>query len=314
MPNPDIIISTIPLREAQASTEIENIVTTNDELFRAAWQVDTEPTPATKEALRYRHALHIGIDSLAQRPLSAKTAQAVCQTLTNGPADIRSLPGTFIGNPANGQRIYTPPEGQEIINQHLAAWERYIYAQPGVDSLVKMALLHYQFEAIHPFYDGNGRTGRILNIVYLVLEGLLQLPMLCLSGYIAKHKAEYYRLLNAVTSHGAWQEWLLFMVHGVHVAARSAAEMISRLRALQEECAAQIRAAGTIAQASDMSELMLVKPYLRISDVTDTGMVKRQTAAAWLNHLVELGLVEEMKVGRTKIFIHTRALEILTRD
>ncbi|MHC9662796.1 Fic family protein [Corynebacterium diphtheriae] len=151
IPNPEILTSTIPLREARASTEIENIVTTNDELFRAAWNVDAEPTPATKEALRYNAALHAGLESIGQRPLSAKTTQIVCGTLQSDEphiAPFRSYPGTFIGNPHTQQRIYTPPEGREVIEQHLSRWERYIYSEHDVDSLVKMALLHYQFEAI----------------------------------------------------------------------------------------------------------------------------------------------------------------------
>ncbi|MBF9011492.1 Fic family protein [Corynebacterium sp. CMW7794] len=314
IPNPDIITSTIPLREARASSAIENIVTTNDELFRAAWQVDAEPTPATKEALRYSFALGAGVKSLDERPLSEKTARVVCSRLLDTEADVRSLPGTCIGNPLTQTRIYTPPEGKEVIEKHLAAWENYIYSEHDVDSLVKMALLHYQFEAIHPFYDGNGRTGRILNVLYLLQEQLLELPVLYLSGFIVEHKAEYYKRLNAVTAVGRWEEWLLFMINGVRAAAVDASDMITDLRALQETTAQEIRTAGVIAPAKEMAELMLIKPYLRIQDVMDTGLVKRQTAASWLHHLVELGILEENRVGRGKVFINHRALAVLTRD
>ncbi|WP_338128200.1 Fic/DOC family N-terminal domain-containing protein [Corynebacterium phoceense] len=314
IPNPDIITSTIPLREARASSAIENIVTTNDELFRAAWQVDAEPTPATKEALRYSFALGAGVKSLDERPLSEKTARVVCSRLLDTEADVRSLPGTFIGNPLTQTRIYTPPEGKEVIEKHLAAWENYIYSEHEVDSLVKMALLHYQFEAIHPFYDGNGRTGRILNVLYLLQEQLLELPVLYLSGFIVEHKDEYYRRLNAVTAVGRWEDWLLFMINGVRAAAVDASDMITDLRALQETTAQEIRTAGVIAPAKEMAELMLIKPYLRIQDVMDTGLVKRQTAASWLHHLVELGILEENRVGRGKVFVNHRALAVLTRD
>ena len=169
IPNPEIITSTIPLREAQASTEIENIVTTNDELFRAQWSIDLEPTPATKEALRYRDALRRGVDLIVDRPVSEKVAVEVCSTLQGGQATLRSTPGTYIGDPVTGTRAYTPPEGLDVLQRHLSAWERYIYLDHGLDPLVLMAVTHYQFEAIHPFYDGNGRTGRILNILLLSL-------------------------------------------------------------------------------------------------------------------------------------------------
>lgn len=317
IPNPEILTSTIPLREARASTEIENIVTTNDELFRAAWNVDAEPTPATKEALRYNAALHAGLESIGQRPLSAKTTQIVCGTLQSDEpriAPFRSYPGTFIGNPHTQQRIYTPPEGREVIEQHLSRWERYIYSEHDVDSLVKMALLHYQFEAIHPFADGNGRTGRILNVLYLLQEALLPFPVLYLSGYIVENKAQYYRCLNRVTTESAWEDWLLFMIHGVKAAATDAATMIADLRQIQDGITAAIRDAGVISPAKEMSEITMVRPYLRIQDVEDSGLVKRQTAATWLNHLVSIGVLSEIKRGRQRIFINDAALRVLTRE
>lgn len=317
IPNPEILTSTIPLREARASTEIENIVTTNDELFRAAWNVDAEPTPATKEALRYNAALHAGLESIGQRPLSAKTTQIVCGTLQSDEphiAPFRSYPGTFIGNPHTQQRIYTPPEGREVIEQHLSRWERYIYSEYDVDSLVKMALLHYQFEAIHPFTDGNGRTGRILNVLYLLQEALLPFPVLYLSGYIVENKAQYYRCLNPVTTESAWEDWLLFMIRGVEVAATDASTMIADLRQVQDEITAVIRDAGIISPAKEMSEITMVRPYLRIQDVEDSGLVKRQTAATWLNHLVDIGVLSETKRGRQRIFINDAALRVLTRE
>ncbi|MHC9574164.1 Fic family protein, partial [Corynebacterium diphtheriae] len=273
----------------------------NDELFRAAWNVDAEPTPATKEALRYNAALHTGLESIGQRPLSAKTTQIVCGTLQSDEphiAPFRSYPGTFIGNPHTQQRIYTPPEGREVIEQHLSRWERYIYSEHDVDSLVKMALLHYQFEAIHPFTDGNGRTGRILNVLYLLQEALLPFPVLYLSGYIVENKAQYYRCLNRVTTESAWEDWLLFMIRGVEVAATDASTMIADLRQVQDEITAVIRDAGIISPAKEMSEITMVRPYLRIQDVEDSGLVKRQTAATWLNHLVDIGVLSETKRGR----------------
>ncbi|WP_256880802.1 Fic family protein [Corynebacterium diphtheriae] len=229
-------------------------------------------------------------------------------------APFHSYPGTFIGNPHTQQRIYTPPEGREVIEQHLSRWERYIYSEHDVDSLVKMALLHYQFEAIHPFTDGNGRTGRILNVLYLLQEALLPFPVLYLSGYIVENKAQYYRCLNRVTTESAWEDWLLFMVRGVEVAATDAATMIADLRQVQDEITAVIRDAGIISPAKEMSEITMVRPYLRIQDVEDSGLVKRQTAATWLNHLVDIGVLSETKRGRQRIFINDAALRVLTRE
>lgn len=306
------ITATIPLREAQASTEIENIVTTNDELFRAAWAVDSNPSPATKEALRYSAALHRGVERLEHRPLSFKSAEEIGAILQGRKALIRDKPGTFIGDPARQTRIYTPPEGREIIERHLSAWERFIYSEQDLDPLVLMAVTHYQFEAIHPFHDGNGRTGRILNVLLLIQEGLLKLPVLYLSGYIVANKSEYYRLLRAVTEEECWEEWVLFMVRGVEEAAREAYLLIDQLRQLQEQTATEIRSLGSTAPAAELAELLMVNPYIRIQDVIDSGLAKRQTASGWLALLADSGLLREMKVGRQKIFINERALTILT--
>lgn len=312
IPNPEIITSTIPLREARASTEIENVVTTNDELFRAQWSVDPEPTPATKEALRYRDALRRGVDLIAERPVSEKVALEVCSTLQGGQATLRSMPGTYIGDPITGSRAYTPPEGIDVIQRHLSEWERYLYSDHGLDPLVLMAVTHYQFEAIHPFYDGNGRTGRILNILLLLQERVLDLPVLYLSGTIVDKKAEYYRLLRAVTTDGEWEQWILFMVNAVTQSARSTSLLIDELRALQDTTTASVREAG-VAPAAELAELLFVQPYIRISDVVDAGLAKRQTASAWLSQLVKAGILEEQKAGRSKVFLNTAALEVLTQ-
>ena len=312
IPNPEIITSTIPLREAQASTEIENIVTTNDELFRAQWSVDPEPTPATKEALRYRDALRRGVELIADRPVSEKVATEVCSILQGGQATLRSAPGTYSGDPVKGTRASTPPEGLDVLQRHLSAWERYIYSDHGLDPLVLMAVTHYQFEAIHPFYDGNGRTGRILNILLLLQEQVLALPVLYLSGTIVDNKAEYYRLLLAVTAGGKWEEWILFMVNAVTESARSTSSLIDELRSLQDATTSRVRAAG-VSPAAELAELLFVQPYIRITDVIDAGLAKRQTASMWLSQLADAGILEEQKAGRSKVFLNTAALEVLTR-
>lgn len=314
IPNPQIITTTIPLREAQASSSIENIVTTNDELFRAAWRVEGEPTAETKETLRYNDALFHGLALLKERPVSAKLAAEICSVLHGVEMGVPSLPGTYIGKPSSREHVYTPPEGKEVIEGHLAAWERFLYSEHDLDPLVLMAVAHYQFEAIHSFHDGNGRTGRILNILLLIQENTLRLPVLYLSGYIVRNKDEYYRTLRRVTTHEEWEPWLLYMVRGVEAAAREATELIDRLRAIQEGLAKDIRAAGRVASPEKLAEILMRNPYVRISDVVAEGLAQRQTASAWLVSLVELGLLREVKVGREKIFINHQALEALTGE
>ncbi|WP_426716269.1 Fic family protein [Corynebacterium auriscanis] len=312
IPNPDIITSTIPLREAQASTEIENIVTTNNELFKAEWKVDAAPSPATKEALNYKEALYWGVDSLQMRPVSEKTAIQVCSKLSGRPMQVRSTPGTYIGDPRNQLRLYTPPEGKEVIERHLSSWENFLYSDHGLDPLVLMAATHYQFEAIHPFYDGNGRTGRILNILLLMQMDVLRLPVLYLSGFIVDNKSDYYALLRRVTAEKAWEDWIRFMVRGVRESAEAATSLINELRGLQEDTSKQIRSLGITAGA-DLSSLLFVKPYVRITDLVDAGLARRQTSSMWLAQLVQAGVLEERKVGRSKVFANRKALTVLTR-
>ncbi|GAB3078694.1 Fic family protein [Corynebacterium aquatimens] len=312
IPNPDVITSTIPLREAQASTEIENIVTTNDELFRANWQIDAEPSPAAKEALRYSLALRRGVELTQKYAVSEKLAIEVCSALQGHQAQIRSTPGTFIGDPVAQKVRYTPPSGKQIIEQHLSAWERYLYSEHGLDPLVLMALAHYQFEAIHPFYDGNGRTGRILNILLLLQERVLNLPVLYMSGFIVDNKSKYYELLTGVTERGEWDNWIIFMVSAVEKSARDAREMIIDLRTAQADVEAQIRRVG-ISAAHELGNLLFEKPYVRISDLEEAKLAHRQTASVWLSKLVDAGVLEETKAGRSKVFVNTVALEILTR-
>lgn len=311
VPNPAILTDTIPIREAQASSEIENVFTTNDELFKAAWKVEAEPTSATKEALRYITALYEAVEALEQQPVSEKLAIRVCSALQGSQASIRSTPGTYIGSGVEAKPVYTPPEGKHVIEGHLAAWERYIYSAHDLHPIVLMALVHYQFEAIHPFYDGNGRTGRILNIALLMQEGALNFPVLYLSGEIVAHKSEYYRLLGEVTRHSAWEEWVLFMVGCVERSARHAVELIDALTQVQRELEEEIRLQG-IAPVKELAEVLIRNPYLRISSLVDRGLAKRQTAAKWLTQLVDSGVLRVERVGREKIFLSPQVLEVLT--
>jgi Fic family protein len=310
LPDPSLLINITPLLEAQASSEIENVVTTNDELFRAAHHALSEPeSPAVKEALRYRSALKAGFDQVNQRPLSFQTALVVASALTGAEVQVRSMPGTFIGNPVTRERTYTPPEGESVILDKLADWERFIHEHGPLDPIVVMALQHYQFEAIHPFHDGNGRTGRILNLLCLKQYGLLELPVLYLSGYFVRHKDEYYRLLRGVTEDGAWEQWVTYVANGVSESAQSTLHLAEQVLDARASLEVALRRSYPRIPAVDMADLLNRQPYARIEDVVGLGLAKRVTASRWLNELADGGLVVRQKIGRGLIFINVDLLD-----
>lgn len=311
LPDPTMLINVIPLMEAQASSEIENIVTTNDELFRAAHGAAPDLTPPVKEALRYREALSAGFRALGTRPVTTTLATEICTHIQGRPARIRDTPGTYIGNPVTKARIYTPPEGKDVILDHLSAWERFVHDDHGLDPLVVMALAHYQFEAIHPFFDGNGRTGRVLNLLLLIEMGLLDLPILYLSGHIMRHKDEYYRQLNAVTHEDAWEAWILFMLAGVESTARWTLELVDSTDDMRASMETDIRTVNPRLPASDITRLLFTQPYLRIENVVDAALAQRQTASKWLTDLADAGLIQKERAGRSVVFVNTRLLSAL---
>src|ERR1044072_10042841 len=214
IPNPSILINTLPLLEAQASSEIENIVTTTDRLFQFR-ELNAQADPATKEALRYSRALLEGYQAVQKRPLTTRTAEEICSRIKGVQMQVRRVSGTALANERSGEIIYTQPAGEDLLRSLLANWERFLHESTDPDPLIRMAVAHYQFEAIHPFTDGNGRTGRVLNSLFFIHENLLTLPILYLSRYIIQHKADYCQLLLHVTRAAAWQGWLNFMLTGV---------------------------------------------------------------------------------------------------
>ncbi|WP_026459727.1 Fic family protein [Schaalia suimastitidis] len=312
LPDPTMLINAIPLLEAQASSEIENIVTTNDELFRAAHHaLGQAATPAAKEALRYRTALRVGSESIEERPLRVRTAVEVCSTLLGYSVSVRDKEGTYIGNPATREIIYTPPTGTDVLNEHLIHWETFLHADHGIDPLVMMALQHYQFEAIHPFPDANGRTGRIINLLFLKEKGLLNYPVLYLSGYIVRNKRDYYRLLRAVTEKDEWEPWLLFMIRGCDLMAQWTLHLIEKIVALQECIENRIRETIPRAPAAELARLLFTQPYIRIDDVVAANLAQRATASTWLRALSDEQIVATERIGRSKIFINYTLLESL---
>ncbi len=314
IPNQTVLINTIPLLEAKDSSEIESIVTTTDLLFQHAQDGENQGDPATKEALRYRKALHQGFHSLRERPLSTGTAVEICRTLKGVNMDIRKVPGTQLANDRTGEVIYTPPEGEDRLRDMLANWEQFLHNQTDLDPLVRMAIGHYQFEAIHPFVDGNGRTGRVLNTLYLIHEGLLNLPILYLSRYIIAHRADYYRLLLDVTRDQAWEPWLLYMLSAVEETARWTSEKIGAIRSLSEHTAQFVREELPKTYSRELVDVIFEQPYCRINNVVDKQIAQRQAASRHLKELVSIGVLKEAQVGKEKLFIHPKLMQLLTRD
>lgn len=313
MPNQAMLINTLPLLEARASSEIENIVTTSDRLFRHM-RSEELADPATKEALRYSRALFDGFNALAQRPLSTGTAERICSTIKGADMAVRRVPGTALMNESNGAIIYTPPEGEALLRDTLANWERFLHNETDLDPLIRMAAGHYQFEAIHPFTDGNGRTGRVLNSLFLIQEGLLTLPILYLSRYIIQNKADYYRLLQQVTRDDSWEPWLLYIIKGVEETAIWTTDKIAAISVLAEHTAEYVRACLPKIYSHELVNLIFQLPYCRISNLTEAGIAKRQTASVYLKQLVDSGVLAEAETRKEKLFIHSKLLQLLTRD
>ncbi|EGC65007.1 protein adenylyltransferase Fic [Neisseria meningitidis] len=312
IPNQAMLINTLPVMEARASSEIENIVTTTDKLFQSL-QMDTErQDPATKEALQYRTALFAGYESLTSRPLCTQTAIMVCNAIKH-PYEmaIRKTGGTALKGGNSGNVVYTPPEGEETIRGKLANWERFIHESGDLDPLIIMAAAHYQFEAIHPFTDGNGRTGRILNSLLLIEKGLLDLPILYLSRYIIENRADYYRLLLGVTERQDWESWIIYILDGVADTADWTVSKIDAIRRLFEQTRQHIRTHAQGIYTHELVNLLFEQPYTRIANLEAAGIAKRQTASKYLKELLDIGVLQEIVIGRDKLFIHPRLMELL---
>lgn len=313
LPNQSLLINLLPLLEAKDSSEIENIFTTTDKLFQFS-QADNLADPATKEALSYRTALYEGYIKLKKRPLCSNTAVEICCTLKAGNMDIRKVPGTTISNQNTNKIVYTPPVGEAAIRDLLTNWENFLHAEDEIDPLVKMAVSHYQFEAIHPFHDGNGRTGRIINILYLIEQELLTLPILCLSRYIVQHKADYYRLLTSVTSDANWEEWIVFILNGVTEMARWTTNKIAAIRSLIESTSNYIQITLPKIYSHELVQTIFEQPYCRINNLVERDIAKRQTASVYLKQLVEIGVLEEMQLGKEKLFFHQKLMRLMSQD
>lgn len=315
IPNASVLVNALPLLEAQASSEIENIVTTTDKLLEFVNSPESRSAdPATKEALRYRRALFEGVRKVQKGPLTVDTAIEVCRTIKDEKLELRSKPGTTLRNTATGAVIYTPPVGQDVIRAKLANWQEFLTANSELDPLIRCAVQHYQFEAIHPFADGNGRTGRVLNILYLVQQGLLDTPILYLSRYIIRNKADYYRLLLEVTTKQSWGPWIVFMLDSIENTCGWTTEKIKAIRDLMRHTGDFIHRRTPKIYTWELVELLFKQPYCRIANVVDAGLAKRQTASVYLKSLAEIGVLRELNAGRESLFVHPKYIELLTGD
>lgn len=309
LPDQRLLINLLPMLEAKDSSRIENIVTTSDQLFQYADRAEYAD-PATKEALRYRTALYNGVHHLDTHPLCATTAIQICTTLRAVETDVRKTPGTVLRD-QHLNVVYTPPEGEDVIRHLLTNWEAFIHADDDLDPLIKMAISHYQFESIHPFPDGNGRTGRIINILYLIESGVLTQPILYLSRFILERRGEYYARLRDVTASGEWEKWILFMLEAVENTAIWTTKKIAAVRALIEITAAWIREKMPKIYSWELVQTLFAQPYCRIENLVENSIAKRQTASTYLKALVDIGILEEMIAGREKLYLNTRLLKEL---
>ena len=313
IPNQSVLVRMIGLQEAKLSSEIENIVTTNDELYRAFADETGKTDPPTKEVLRYNDALWYGIDQMKSgRPLCTSLFEEIVQIITQNTAGVRRTPGTTIVNDATKTVIYTPPDGERIIRDKLAALENFLHGADDLDPLVKMAVLHYQFEAIHPFSDGNGRTGRILNILYLLSMELLDVPVLYLSRYVIEHKSQYYTGLRQVTEQNAWEDWILFILRGIEETALATHQRIQKIRSLMHETSVKVKNDLPKIYSKDLIEVLFAQPYSKIRFLENSGIAKRDAASKYLRQLSQIGVLSPVPVGRDIYYLNKPFFDLLT--
>lgn len=312
IPNQGILINTLGLQEAKDSSEIENIVTTHDDLFKAEVLSDASPNAAAKEVQRYRQALRCGYERVRETGLvTANHIIEIQSELEQNNAGFRKLPGTALKS-SRGETVYTPPQDPADIVALMRDLERFINEPDlfAADPLIKMALIHHQFESIHPFYDGNGRTGRIVNVLYLVKEGLLDVPVLYLSSHIVRTKQDYYRLLQSVRDADKWEDWVLYMLEAVEHTAGQTIKTIHAIKAALFDYKHRIRA-GFKFYSQDLINHLFMHPYTKIEFVMRDLAVSRLTATKYMDALADEGFVQKHKVGRSNYYINLALNEIL---
>jgi len=314
IPNQLMLINAIVLQEARDSSEIENIITTQDELYKALTVNKTNISPETKEVVNYRKAIFHGFDLVKKQGfLRVNDIVSIQQKLVDNTAGIRSTPGTVLKNDNTGEIVYTPPQDKTEIIELLTNFINHFNQADDLSPLIKLAILHYQFESIHPFYDGNGRTGRILNILFLILNKLIDVPILYLSSYIIKYKPKYYRLLNQTNKTGQWEEWILFMLKAVESTSKDTITRISSIKTQLDSTIIKVQEKAPKVYRKELVELLFEQPYSKIEFVVNRLGVERKAASRYLQELESIGIVESQKVGRETIYINRELIEILKK-
>lgn len=314
IPNQGILIDTLALQEAKASSEIENIVTTQDELFQADLQLEGPDSLAAKEVALYRDALKLGYGRLLESGglITNHMLIEMFRLLKRRDGGFRVTPGTALKNDATGEIVYVPPQDARDIEAAMSALEKFINEdeRSSLDPLIKMALIHHQFESIHPFPDGNGRIGRILNVLYLTRAGLLDIPILYLSRHITRTKADYYRLLQAVRAANGWEDWVLYMLEAVAQTAEATLILVEGIRSQMAGVKKRLREQVPNLYSQDLLNNLFRHPYTRIEFVVNDLHVSRQTAAKYLDLLAENGFVAKHRSGRSNYYVNTDLLRL----
>ena len=303
IPNSQILLDTLTLQEAKDSNEIENIVTTDDEIYKASID-ETVASITAKEALNYSNAIKFGLEIVKNKGLLTINDIKHIQQIISPNHPIRKIPGTVLKNPKTQEIVYTPPQHYDEIKKLLDNLERYINIPEfhNIDALIKMPIIHFQFESIHPFFDGNGRTGRLLNILYLVQQGLLNIPVLYLSSYIIKNKSDYYRLLQEVRTEGSWEEWIIWMLKGVEITAKETIIVVNKIKKLMDDYKKEIRSNFSF-YSHDLINILFKHPYTKNSFLEHELKIHRNTASSYLNTLAEAGLLTKVKIGKFNYYI-----------
>lgn len=315
LPNPNILLNAVVLKEAQASSEIENVITTHDKLYQALAISSDKSDAATKEVLRYRKALLMGFNFVKEKEfLNSNAIVSIQSILEDNDAGIRKLPGTTLINDNSKEVIYIPPDNYQTIMELMKNLEDYINVDTDdVSPLVKLAIQHYQFESIHPFYDGNGRTGRIINVLYLILKGLLDDPILYLSGYIIQHKSDYYRLLNQVRSKNNWEEWILYILVAIEQTSKQTIEQIRQINELFEQTQKIVKEKAARIYSKDLIEQLFVHPYCRIEFLVQNLDLNRKTASNYLKALEEINILKAVEKGRETIYVNSALYDLFRK-
>lgn len=312
IPNKNILINAVTINEAKDSSEIENIITTHDELFEAMSQ-ENYNNPAAKEVVSYRTALWHGYELVRDKQiLTTNMIVEIQQLIEKNCAGIRELPGTVLKNEATGEVVYTPPSGEKEIKALMGNLDKYINDDyDNVDPLIKLAVIHYQFEIIHPFYNGNGRTGRIINVLYLILKELLDSPILYLSKYIIRNKSAYYKLLQDVRTKGNWEEWILFILDGIEQTAEETLLLVKKINNVVEKTAEDIKNMLPKIYSRELVNLLFYEFYTKIIYIEKGLNITRKTASNYLSSLEEKGFLVSQKVGKERIFLNKRLFEVV---